>query len=238
MAVSNDDDTLETVRPAPELQNQFPGSAKIIPNAWLTSSVLAIEKRNMSSEATFAANPANLAVSREGTGTLTDSADQLASLEASIRRHARLLFKVAYGVLRNSHDAEDVVQETFLRVHRCGSGEVRDIPSWLATIAFRLALDRKRKPEELELAEIDIPAKNPDAEHLAIHHQQVERLRTLLASLPDDLRFPLVLSAIEELNSRQIGEMLGIPESSVRGRIMRARQMLKDKMAAYTEPKR
>ena len=192
----------------------------------------------MSSEATFAANPANLAVSREDTGTLTDSADQLASLEAAIRRHARLLFKVAYGVLRNSHDAEDVVQETFLRVHRSGFGEVRDIPSWLATIAFRLALDRKRKPEELELAEIDIPAKNPDAEHLAIHHQQVERLRTLMASLPDDLRFPLVLSAIEELNSRQIGEMLGIPESSVRGRIMRARQMLKDKMATYAQPKR
>jgi RNA polymerase sigma-70 factor (ECF subfamily) len=192
----------------------------------------------MSSEAAFAANPVNLAVSREDTGTVTDNADQLANLEATVRRHARLLFKVAYGVLRNSHDAEDVVQETFLRIHSSGFGKVRDIPSWLATIAFRLALDRKRKPEEVELAEVDLPAKNPDAEHLAIHRQQVDRLRTLIASLPDDLRFPLVLSAIEELNSRQIAEMLGIPESSVRGRIMRARQMLKDKMTAYAEPKR
>jgi|SRR6516164_1010089 RNA polymerase sigma-70 factor (ECF subfamily) len=191
----------------------------------------------MSSEATFAANPANLAVSREDTGTVTDTADQLANLEANVRDHARLLFKVAYGVLRNSHDAEDVVQETFLRAHRSGFREIRDTQSWLATIAFRLALDRKRKPEELDLAEFDPPAKNPDAEHQAIHHQQVDRLRTLIASLPDDLRFPIVLSAIEELNSRQIGDMLGIPESSVRGRIMRARQMLKDKMAAYAEPK-
>jgi RNA polymerase sigma-70 factor (ECF subfamily) len=186
----------------------------------------------MSSETAFAGNRANLAVSREDTGTLTDSAGQLENLEATIRRHARLLFKVAYGVLRNSHDAEDVVQETFLRAHRSGFGEVRDVPSWLATIAFRLALDRKRKPEELELAEVEVPAKHPDAEHTAIHRQEVERLRTLIASLPDNLRFPLVLSAIEELNSRQIGEMLGIPESSVRGRIMRARQLLKDKMAA------
>ena len=211
---------------------------KINSNASSGSSVLAIEKRNMSSEATFAANPANLAVSREDTGTLTDSADQLANLAANVQRHARLLFKVAYGVLRSSHDAEDVVQETFLRAHRSGLGEVRDIPSWLATIAFRLALDRKRKPEELELVDADIPAKTPDAENLAIHRQQVDRLRKLIASLPDDLRFPLVLSAIEELNSRQIGEMLGMPESSVRGRIMRARQMLKDKMAAYAEPTR
>jgi RNA polymerase sigma-70 factor (ECF subfamily) len=192
----------------------------------------------MASEATFAANPANLAVSRKDTGMLTDSADQLANLEAIAQQHAQLLFKVAYGVLRNSHDAEDVMQETFLRAHRAGSSEVRDTQSWLATIAFRLALDRKRKPEELDLSEFDPPAKTPDAEHAAIHRQQIGRLRTLIVSLPDDLRFPLILSAIEELNSRQIGEMLGIPESSVRGRIMRARQMLKDKMAAYAEPKR
>jgi len=192
----------------------------------------------MASEATFAANPANLAVSREDTGTLTDSTDQLANLEGNVHQHARLLFKVAYGVLRNSHDAEDVVQETFLRAHRSDASEIRDMQSWLATIAFRLALDRKRKPEELDLSKLDLPAKNPDAEHVAIHRQQVHRLRTLVASLPDDLRFPLVLSAIEELNSRQIGEMLGMPESSVRGRIMRARQMLKEKMAAYAEPKR
>src|SRR5262252_8929954 len=106
----------------------------------------------MSSEATFAANPANLAVSREDTGNLTDAADYVANLEANVRSHARLLFKVAYGVLRNSHDAEDVVQETFLRAHRAGSSDVRDTQSWLAAIAFRLALDRKRKPEELDLA--------------------------------------------------------------------------------------
>jgi RNA polymerase sigma-70 factor (ECF subfamily) len=192
----------------------------------------------MTHDGTMAANPANLAITRKDTGTLTDTADQFANLEAAVCHHARLLFKVAYGVLRNSHDAEDVVQETFLRVHRTGLGDVRDMQSWLATIAFRLALDRKRRPEELELAEVDAPANNPDAEHLAIHRQQVERVRTLIASLPDDLRFPLVLSAIEELNSRQVGEMLGIPESSVRGRIMRARQMLKEKMAAYAEPKR
>jgi RNA polymerase sigma-70 factor (ECF subfamily) len=192
----------------------------------------------MLSEATFAANPANLAVSREDTGTLTDSVDQIAGLEATIYRHARLLFKVAYGVLRNSHDAEDVVQETFLRAHRLGIHDVRDIQAWLATIAFRIAVDRKRKTDPLPIGDYELPANEPSAEKLAIRRQQVERLQKLIASLPDELRLPLVLSAIEELTSRQIGEMLGIQESSVRGRIMRARQMLKDKMAAFTEPKR
>ena len=62
-------------------------------------------------------------------------------------------------------------------------------------------------------------------------------MHRLIASLPDELRYPLVLSAIEELNSRQIAEVIGIPESSVRGRLMRARQLLKEKLAAMPEVK-
>ena len=185
----------------------------------------------------MAANPASFAIAREGTEALTERADQPTDLESCVRRHARLLFKVAYGVLRNSHDAEDVVQETFLRAHRAGTGTVRDAQAWLATVAFRIALDRKRKPEALDIAGLEIAGKEPDAENLAMRTQQVEHLQKLIASLPEDLRYPLVLSAMEELNSRQISEVLGIPESSVRGRIMRARQMLKEKMSARMEPR-
>lgn len=189
----------------------------------------------MAHEIILAANPVSLAIAREGTEELTESTEHRTDLESCVRQHARLLFKVAYGVLRNSHDAEDVVQETFLRTHRDGFRGVHDPQAWLATIAFRLALDRKRKPEALDIAEMDLPVSGPDAEHLAMRRQQVERLRTLIASLPEDLRLPLVLSAVQQLNSRQIGEILGIPESSVRGRLMRARQVLKDKMSARME---
>lgn len=169
---------------------------------------------------------------------MLDGTDEFAGTELTVRRHARLVFKVAYGVLRNSHDAEDVVQEVFLRVHRSGTRGVRDVQAWLATIALRLAVDRKRRPEALDVAEIELPATGPDAEHLAMQRQQIDHVHRLIAALPQDLRYPLVLSAIEELNSRQIGEVLGIPESSVRGRILRARQMLKEKLAAVTEVKR
>ncbi len=117
-----------------------------------------------------------------------------------------------------------------------GSQVVQDLPAWLATITFRLALDRRRKPEPLDIADFDFPSLGPDAEHTAIRRQQVERLQRLIVALPDDLRHALVLSAVDDLNSRQIGEVLGIPESSVRGRIARARQMLKEKLTA-TEAK-
>lgn len=163
--------------------------------------------------------------------------DEFATLETVVREHSRFIFKVAYGVLHNSHDAEDVVQEVFLRVHRSGTKGVIDMRAWLARIAFRLAVDRVRKPQGVDLADLDLPSSDPDAEHLAIHRQGVERVRKLIAALPGELRYPLVLSALEELNSRQIAEVLGIPESSVRGRIFRARQLLKEKLASAMERK-
>ncbi len=183
------------------------------------------------------ANPVRVASARERAESLNEAAGQSVDLESSVRQYTRLVFKIAYGVLRNSHDAEDVVQETFLRAHRDGMQSVRDTQAWLATVAFRLAIDRKRKPEPLDISDFELPSTGPDAEHVAIHLQRSSRIHRLITALPDDLRYPLVLSALEELNSRQIADMLGINESSVRGRIMRARQILKEKLAA-TETRR
>jgi RNA polymerase sigma-70 factor (ECF subfamily) len=171
------------------------------------------------------------------TGRVVGGTDEFATLETVVREHSRFVFKVAHGVVHNSHDAEDVVQEVFLRVHRSKTSGVADMRAWLARIAFRLALDRLRKPPGINLEELEMPSGDPDAERLAIHRQGLERTRKLIAALPEELRYPLLLSALEELNSRQIGEVLGIPESSVRGRIFRARHLLKEKLAAVTEGK-
>ena len=73
---------------------------------------------------------------------MLESADDLASFESLVRQYSRFVFKVAYGVLRNAHDAEDVVQEVFLRVHRSSAKNVADMRAWLASVAFRLAVDR------------------------------------------------------------------------------------------------
>jgi RNA polymerase sigma-70 factor, ECF subfamily len=185
----------------------------------------------------MAANPTSFAILPQEAESVLDGSDECAALELTVRQHAHFVFKVAYGVLRNAHDAEDVVQEVFLRMYRSGTRGVRDLPAWLATIAFRLAVDRQRKPVALDIADFGLAASAPDAEHVVMHRQKIDRVHRLIAALPEDLRYPLVLSALEELNSRQIGEVLRIPESSVRGRILRARQILKEKLAA-TETKR
>ena len=170
---------------------------------------------------------------RQETSKVLESADDLASLESLVRQYSRFVFKVAYGVLRNPHDAEDVVQEVFLRVHRSRAKNVVDMRAWLASVAFRMAVDRIRQPRaDTPLEDLDPTSPAADAERLAIDRQRMKHVHKLIAALPDELRYPLVLSAIEELSSPQIAEVLGISESSVRGRIFRARQILKEKLSA------
>ena len=162
--------------------------------------------------------------------------------EALVHAHARFVFKVAFAVLRNAEDAEDTVQETFFRAFRSGEiGRVERIRSWLARIAWRLAVDRVRqragRRSERESAELlqSVPARGPGTEELLLQEERLALLQRLLRSLPRDLREALVLSTVEGMTSMVVAEVLGVAESSVRDRVFRARQLLKEKLAARRE---
>lgn len=161
--------------------------------------------------------------------------------ESVVREHARLVFKVAYSVVRNVEDAEDCVQETFLRAYRSGDlPEILDPKAWLARIAWRVAIDRvKKHPVEAldELAEkgFEPVARAESADQGMIERERVAILHKLMETLPDDLRQTVVLSTVQEMSSVEIGQVLGIPETSVRTRLFRARQLLKEKLAAMME---
>ncbi len=164
--------------------------------------------------------------------------------EATVREQARLVYKVAYAVLRNHHDAEDVAQETFLRLLRQRKrwAEIRDRRAWLAAVAWRVALDRKKKPAELALedaAEVvnKLRATGAAVDDIASSREMMALLERLVSSLPRDLRETMVLSTTEELTSVEISEVLGIPEGSVRNRLLRGREILRQKLAALLEPK-
>src|SRR5713101_2191615 len=68
-------------------------------------------------------------------------------LEGLVRQHSRLVYRIAYAVLRSHHDAEDATQETFMRVLRYSSklASVDDHRTWLARIAWRVAVDRSKQ---------------------------------------------------------------------------------------------
>jgi RNA polymerase sigma-70 factor (ECF subfamily) len=162
-------------------------------------------------------------------------------VEAAVREHARFVYQVAYAVLHHRQEAEDAVQETFIRVwkHARKLAGILNQRAWLARIAWRVACDRhRRRPEIFVAHDIDPPdpvAGGAGAEARLIRAQQAEMLERMVAMLPGDLRGVFMLSTVEEMTSVEIAEVLGIPESTVRGRLMRARQMLKEKIRAVME---
>ena len=78
-------------------------------------------------------------------------------LELAVRQHARLVYRIAYSVLRNHLDAEDATQETFVRVMRAQRklSTVDDTKRWLARFAWRVAVERKRKGTEVGLEDVN-----------------------------------------------------------------------------------
>ncbi|HEX8924631.1 MAG TPA: RNA polymerase sigma factor, partial [Terriglobales bacterium] len=147
------------------------------------------------------------------------------------------------SVLRNHHETEDAVQEVFLRVmrHRGELPGVRDEGAWLARICWRIAIDRRRRgaeplsETELESVLRELSTESAGAEQKLISRQMLELAEKLIANLPSDLRDVLMLSAIEEMNSTEIASVLGIPDASVRTRLYRARQLLKEKLVSVLE---
>ena len=152
-----------------------------------------------------------------------------------VHRNSRFAFRVAYVVLRNSEDAEDVVQEAFLKLYRTASWKtIRDERAFLARAVWRLAVEKLPKRSETPL-DVEAVSMGPSPEAAAVDSNWTGLVHQLLIKLPEELRQPLALSALEELNSREIAALMGIPEGTVRHRILRAREMLKKKLQAIGE---
>jgi len=162
-------------------------------------------------------------------------------LEELVRHHSRLVYRIAYAALRSHHDAEDATQETFLRVlrYRYKLEAVEDHKTWLARIAWRVAVERSRRHGRNREIALDDPDKlgaeaassSAQADDLMHGSQMTELLKRLIAALPEKLRAPLLLSALEEMSPREVAATLGTNEAAARSRVFRARQILKSKLA-------
>lgn len=168
-------------------------------------------------------------------------------LENLVRQHSRLVYRIAYAVLRSHHDAEDATQETFVRVLRYSQklARVENHKTWLARIAWRVAVDRNRQQGRKREIPLDDPEKplpevaSSDARaDDALHGAHVgDVLERMIAALPEKLRQPLILSTIEEMPPREVAATLGINEAAVRSRIFRARQILRERLVGRTSRK-
>jgi len=181
------------------------------------------------------------AILSEIAATETDRVEpQDITLEALIRDYSRLVYRIAYAIVRSHHDAEDATQETFMRVLRYSS-KLRDVENpktWLARIAWRVAVDRGKKRWDKH----EVPLEDPDNHGAEIRSRAVGADETvqnarlsiviekLITALPAKLREPLILSTLEEMSTGEVAATLGINEAAVRSRVFRARQILKEKL--------
>jgi RNA polymerase sigma-70 factor (ECF subfamily) len=149
--------------------------------------------------------------------------------------YSTLLFRIAYSVLRSRPEAEDVVQDVFIRVleHRLTLSTVRDMRVWLVRIAWNLALDRKRRkrPEQLdENFAKSLASGTRPADAAMVEAQRFEVTLREVEKLPKAERHVLLLSALEELSTVEIAGVLGRSESAVRGLLSRARARLRERL--------
>lgn len=158
-------------------------------------------------------------------------------------RHGRFLYRVAFTVLRNQEDAEDAVQETLLKLYRGTAWlAMEDEQAFLARSVWRVALDRlqtatarnMRRAEDVSTMELASPNLTP--EQHAVDAAQRSLVERLIGALPEELRRPLVLSAVEGMRSRDVAAMLEIPEATVRTRTLRARVELRRRYLATLNP--
>jgi RNA polymerase sigma-70 factor (ECF subfamily) len=169
-----------------------------------------------------------------------------AAFELLMRRHNQLLLRTARSILKNDAEAEDAVQEGYLRAWRA-LGEFRTesrLSTWLVRIVANEALGRLRRtgaqvipleaamtsPEpETQAAFTDTPERGP--EHSALRSQVRTLLESRIDLLPEAYRTVFMLRAVEEMSVEEVAQALDIPEATVRTRFFRARSLLREGLA-------
>jgi RNA polymerase sigma-70 factor (ECF subfamily) len=155
-------------------------------------------------------------------------------LTALVRAYSGLLYRVALSVVRNAAEAEDVVQDTFMRVlQQRRLSEVREWRPWLVKIAWNLAIDRKRRVSVEQMDEVFAAAmvsREVAADDALAEAGRMKAVMDAIDRLPKKEREVLLLSAMEELSTEEIGKVLGRSESSVRSLMFRARGHLRERL--------
>jgi RNA polymerase sigma-70 factor (ECF subfamily) len=173
-----------------------------------------------------------------------DATGDLASMpswDELVRQHADRVYRLAYRLSGNQHDAEDLTQETFIRVFRSVQNyQPGTFEGWLHRITTNLFLDMVRRRSRIRMEALPedydrVPADEPNPEQIYHDSRLGPDLQAALDSLPPEFRAAVVLCDIEGLSYEEIGATLGVKLGTVRSRIHRGRQALRDYLAAHAQ---
>ena len=177
------------------------------------------------------------------------SAADIESFRAIMQAHNRKLYRIARSILRNNSDAEDVLQEAYVRAftHLADFRGEAAVATWLSRIVINEALGRLRKGKrQKRLAEdmrqshqaeiIAFPLQASTPEKTMAQRQILALVERLTDELPDTYRTVFVLRVIEGLSNEETAELLALRPQTVRTRLHRARHLLKEELERQIGP--
>ena len=154
----------------------------------------------------------------------------LANFNALVDSHGPALYRVAYRLVGDRHEAEDLVQETFRSAWKSREGfqAGRGERAWLVAILRRRSVDRWRRtgPAPVLLGDSSREAGVTDTDPIA--NQYTDEMQHALAQLPDELRETLLLVVVGELTHQEVADLLIVPLGTILSRVSRSRRRLRD----------
>ncbi len=153
-----------------------------------------------------------------------------------MHRYTGAVFNVAYRMLGNAQDAEDAVQEIFLRAYARLSSfdQSRRFSTWLLTIASNYCVDRLRRRRfawmTLDDVAYAVPTTRPGPERRALQREQQAAVQEALQLVPEQYRLVLILRYWNDLSYEEIMQVTGLSESTLKTRLHRARHMLAQRL--------
>lgn len=160
------------------------------------------------------------------------AAEDEAAFRLLVERHIDHAYGLALRILGNGADAEDVVQDTFLKVWthrgRWEAGRAK-FSTWLYRVVMNRCIDLRRQPRGEDVAEVAEPVDDkPDAVTAIHRHEVTDMLETAMARVPEQQRYALILSYHQELSNSEIAEVMETTVPAVESLLKRGRQRLRE----------
>ena len=172
-----------------------------------------------------------------------------AAIRAILQANNRRLFRIARGILRNDSEAEDVVQETYVRalIHLDEFRGQSSLSTWLVRIAMNEAMGRMRgqrpalqldvqRDDKPRAEVIQFPTTSSDPEKSVAQRQIQAVVERAIDELPEPFRLVFIARVMEEMSIEQTAELLGLKPETVKTRLHRARSMLRDNVEKEIGP--
>ena len=164
---------------------------------------------------------------------VTVDEDLAREFEARLVESSTLAFRVAFSVLRQREDAEDVAQEAFAKAYR-SFRQLRDrerFRAWLVRMTFRMAIDRQRANRRRFVREQAIEIARETSGDTVVEHERADQLWRAIDALPEKLRLTIVLAGIQGHDIREVALLLDVPDGTVKSRLFLARKQLRERLS-------